>query len=45
MSKAAARSVTHGTFVIERELPYPPARVFAEGTKGLIENLAKYLEG
>jgi uncharacterized protein YndB with AHSA1/START domain len=26
---AAARTVSHGTFTIERELPYPPARVFA----------------
>ena len=29
MSKVAARTVSHGTFVIERELPYPPSRVFA----------------
>ncbi|HUN70421.1 MAG TPA: hypothetical protein VMU46_16605 [Burkholderiales bacterium] len=69
MSKVAARAVTHGTFVIERELPYPPSRVFAawadpkakaqwfaapknvakevirgQGTRGLVENLAKYLQ-
>ena len=25
----ATRTVSHGTFVIEREFPYPPARVFA----------------
>ncbi len=25
MSKVAARTVSHGTFTIERELPYPPA--------------------
>jgi uncharacterized protein YndB with AHSA1/START domain len=29
MSKAAARTVSHGTFTIERELPHAPARVFA----------------
>ncbi len=29
MSTAAARTVSHGTFTIERELPHPPARVFA----------------
>jgi uncharacterized protein YndB with AHSA1/START domain len=29
MSKVADRTVSHGTFVIERELPHPPARVFA----------------
>jgi len=29
MTKLAARTVNHGTFAIERELPYPPARVFA----------------
>lgn len=28
-AKSAARTVSHGTFTIERELPYPPARVFA----------------
>jgi hypothetical protein len=25
MNKAVARTASHGTFVIERELPYPPA--------------------
>ena len=29
MSTAATRTVTHGTFTIEREFPHPPARVFA----------------
>jgi len=29
MSTAATRTVTHGTFTIEREFPLPPARVFA----------------
>ena len=29
MSEVAARTVSHGTFTIERELPHPPARVFA----------------
>jgi activator of Hsp90 ATPase-like protein len=30
VSKTAARhSTQHGTFVIERDLPHPPARVFA----------------
>jgi uncharacterized protein YndB with AHSA1/START domain len=67
-TKAAARTVSHGTFVIERELPHAPARVFAawadpkakarwfaapksvarkafreQGTRGLLENLVKYL--
>jgi len=27
--KAGGRTASHGTFTIERELPYPPARVFA----------------
>ena len=73
------RTTSHGTFVIERELPHPPARVFAawadpkakaqwfaapnlteqgayldggidgaasreQGTRGLVESLAKYLQ-
>jgi uncharacterized protein YndB with AHSA1/START domain len=29
MSATATRTVSHGTFNIERELPYAPARVFA----------------
>lgn len=29
MSKVAARTASHGTFTIERELPHPPSRVFA----------------
>jgi uncharacterized protein YndB with AHSA1/START domain len=29
VNKLADRTVRHGTFTIERELPYPPARVFA----------------
>ena len=28
-TEAAKRTASHGTFTIERELPYPPARVFA----------------
>jgi uncharacterized protein YndB with AHSA1/START domain len=63
------RGVSHGTFTIERDLPHPPARVFAawadpkakaawfaaprsackevirkQGTRGLLENLVKYLQ-
>ena len=37
------RCTHHATFVIERDLPYPPARGREGGTRELLDNLEKEL--